>query len=93
MRFCCHQPQREHNRHQDEARRGEAQTAQTVAVDHPPADIADELMLLQDRVPPFDPQLAVKLIEEQLGARISEVFSRFDNPVSARCKQFMSSNR
>ena len=43
-----------------------------------PADIADELMLLQDRVPPFDPQLAVKLIEEQLGARISEVFSRFD---------------
>ena len=43
-----------------------------------PADIADELMLLQDRVPPFDPQLAVKLIEEQLGAKISEVFSRFD---------------
>ncbi|RMQ46549.1 putative protein kinase UbiB [Pseudomonas cichorii] len=43
-----------------------------------PEDIADELMLLQDRVPPFDQQLAVKLIEEQLGARISEVFSRFD---------------
>ena len=43
-----------------------------------PPDIADELMLLQDRVPPFDPQLAVKLIEEQLGATISEVFSRFD---------------
>ena len=43
-----------------------------------PPDIADELMLLQDRVPPFDPELAVKLIEEQLGAKISEVFSRFD---------------
>ena len=43
-----------------------------------PEDIADELMLLQDRVPPFDPQVAVKLIEEQLGATISEVFSRFD---------------
>lgn len=43
-----------------------------------PEDIADELMLLQDRVPPFDPQLAIKLIEEQLGAKISEVFSRFD---------------
>ena len=43
-----------------------------------PADIADELMRLQDRVPPFDPQVAVKLIEEQLGAKISEVFSRFD---------------
>ena len=43
-----------------------------------PEDIADELMLLQDRVPPFDPQLAIKLIEEQLGKKISEVFSRFD---------------
>lgn len=43
-----------------------------------PEDIADELMLLQDRVPPFDPQVAMKLIEEQLGAKISEVFSRFD---------------
>ncbi|MBX8486102.1 ubiquinone biosynthesis regulatory protein kinase UbiB [Pseudomonas cichorii] len=43
-----------------------------------PEDIADELMLLQDRVPPFDQQLAVNLIEEQLGAKISEVFSRFD---------------
>ncbi|MCK9696827.1 AarF/UbiB family protein [Pseudomonas syringae pv. syringae] len=43
-----------------------------------PEDIADELMLLQDRVPPFDQQLAIKLIEEQLGARICDVFSRFD---------------
>ncbi|MHC6227795.1 ubiquinone biosynthesis regulatory protein kinase UbiB [Pseudomonas sp. X10] len=43
-----------------------------------PTDIADELMLLQDRVPPFDPKQAVALIEEQLGAKVSEVFSRFD---------------
>ncbi|NWB97369.1 ubiquinone biosynthesis regulatory protein kinase UbiB [Pseudomonas gingeri] len=43
-----------------------------------PEDIADELMLLQDRVPPFDSQTAVKLIESQLGKSISEVFSRFD---------------
>ncbi|MEG5265267.1 ubiquinone biosynthesis regulatory protein kinase UbiB [Pseudomonas sp. JDS28PS106] len=43
-----------------------------------PEDIADELMLLQDRVPPFDEQVAVRLIEEQLGATINEVFSRFD---------------
>jgi ubiquinone biosynthesis protein len=42
-----------------------------------PEDIADELMLLQDRVPPFDSQLSA-LIEEQLGKKISEVFSRFD---------------
>lgn len=43
-----------------------------------PEDIADELMLLQDRVPPFDPQKSMQLIESQLGARISTVFSRFD---------------
>jgi ubiquinone biosynthesis protein len=43
-----------------------------------PEDIADELMRLQDRVPPFDSQLSVKLIEEQLGKKISDVFSRFD---------------
>jgi ubiquinone biosynthesis protein len=43
-----------------------------------PEDIADELMLLQDRVPPFDSQVSIKLIEEQLGKKISEVFSRFD---------------
>jgi ubiquinone biosynthesis protein len=43
-----------------------------------PEDIANELMLLQDRVPPFDEQVAVKLIEDQLGKSINEVFSRFD---------------
>lgn len=43
-----------------------------------PEDIANELMLLQDRVPPFDQNLAIKLIEEQLGAKICDVFSRFD---------------
>src|SRR5471032_2619353 len=43
-----------------------------------PEDIADELMKLQDRVPPFDSQVSIKLIEEQLGKKISEVFSRFD---------------
>uniref|UniRef100_UPI000F080EC1 AarF/UbiB family protein n=1 Tax=Pseudomonas viridiflava TaxID=33069 RepID=UPI000F080EC1 len=37
-----------------------------------------KLMLLQDRVPPFDQNLAIKLIEEQLGAKICDVFSRFD---------------
>lgn len=34
-----------------------------------PEDIADELMKLQDRVPPFDSQVSVKLIEEQLGKK------------------------
>ena len=43
-----------------------------------PNDIADELMLLQDRVPPFDPRQAVALIEAQLGAPVAQLFSRFD---------------
>jgi ubiquinone biosynthesis protein len=43
-----------------------------------PEDIADELMKLQDRVPPFESQKAIDLIESQLGAKISQVFSRFD---------------
>jgi ubiquinone biosynthesis protein len=43
-----------------------------------PEDIADELMLLQDRVPPFESEKAIALIESQLGAKISDVFSRFD---------------
>jgi ubiquinone biosynthesis protein len=43
-----------------------------------PEDIADELMRLQDRVPPFESQKAIDLIESQLGAKINQVFSRFD---------------
>lgn len=43
-----------------------------------PADIADELAHLQDKVPPFPPEQAVALIEQQLGARIEQVFSRFE---------------
>jgi len=44
-----------------------------------PPDIADELIWLQDRVPPFDPAQSVALIEQQLGAPVSEVFARFDS--------------
>ncbi|MFJ3482726.1 ubiquinone biosynthesis regulatory protein kinase UbiB [Pseudomonas sp. NPDC090202] len=43
-----------------------------------PEDIADELMKLQDRVPPFESEKAIAMIEAQLGAKISQVFSRFD---------------
>ncbi len=42
-----------------------------------PEDIADELALLQDRVPPFDPQLAMREIERGLGRRIDQVFAEF----------------
>ncbi|MES2817771.1 MAG: ubiquinone biosynthesis regulatory protein kinase UbiB [Pseudomonadota bacterium] len=44
-----------------------------------PEDLADELAKLQDRVPPFDPQQSQALIEQQLGARVGEVFARFDS--------------
>lgn len=43
-----------------------------------PDDIALELAKLQDRVPPFDGQLAKKIIEEALNARIEDVFIDFD---------------
>ncbi|MCY1276364.1 putative protein kinase UbiB [compost metagenome] len=43
-----------------------------------PPDIADELARLQDQVPPFAPAKAVARIEEQLGAKVGQVFARFD---------------
>src|SRR5690606_31747769 len=44
-----------------------------------PLDIAEELAMLQDRVPPFDSATAIALIEQQLGATVGELFARFDN--------------
>lgn len=43
-----------------------------------PPDLADELALLQDRVPPFDGQLARQQIELALGQKIEDVFTDFD---------------
>ncbi|MBV8208906.1 MAG: ubiquinone biosynthesis regulatory protein kinase UbiB [Burkholderiaceae bacterium] len=43
-----------------------------------PEDIADELARLQDRVPPFDSELAMREIERGLQRRIADVFSSFD---------------
>jgi ubiquinone biosynthesis protein len=49
-----------------------------------PEDFADELARLQDRVPPFDPGLAVQEIERGLGRPIAELFSTFDRePVAS----------
>ena len=44
-----------------------------------PLDVAEELAMLQDRVPPFDSATAISLIERQLGAPVNEVFARFDS--------------
>lgn len=43
-----------------------------------PADIADELALLQDQVAPFPNELARRIIEASLGAPIDTVFTQFD---------------
>ena len=43
-----------------------------------PADIADELTLLQDRVQPFDGEAARGIVEASLGRPLAEAFARFD---------------
>lgn len=49
-----------------------------------PPDIADELALLQDRVPPFDSELAIAQIRRSLGAHPDELFATFERvPVAS----------
>ncbi len=49
-----------------------------------PLDIADELALLQDRVPPFDSEVAVSLIEKALGRPLEQLFEQFERtPVAS----------
>ena len=43
-----------------------------------PADIADELAKLQDRVPPFPGELAVAEVERAFGKPVAQVFEKFD---------------
>jgi len=44
-----------------------------------PEDIADELVKLQDKVPPFCNDIARDIIEKELGMSISEAFAEFDS--------------
>ncbi len=49
-----------------------------------PPDIAEELALLQDRVPPFPSVVAVATIERAFGRRLDQVFREFDQtPVAS----------
>ena len=49
-----------------------------------PVDIADELALLQDRVPPFDSAIAVATIERAFRRPVDEIFTQFDRtPVAS----------
>ncbi|TFZ01453.1 ubiquinone biosynthesis regulatory protein kinase UbiB [Ramlibacter rhizophilus] len=49
-----------------------------------PHDVADELTLLQDRVPPFDPAIALATIERAFGRSVDVLFASFDRePVAS----------
>ncbi|MBX3655265.1 MAG: ubiquinone biosynthesis regulatory protein kinase UbiB [Ramlibacter sp.] len=49
-----------------------------------PADIADELARLQDRVPPFDSEVAIAIIERAFRRPVGEVFVSFERqPVAS----------
>ena len=43
-----------------------------------PPDLADELARLQDRVPPFDGEVAREVIEQSLKRPVEDMFSQFD---------------
>jgi ubiquinone biosynthesis protein len=42
-------------------------------------DIADELALLQDRVPPFSSEIAIATIERSFNKKLSDIFVSFDH--------------
>ena len=49
-----------------------------------PADIADELAKLQDRVPPFDGAIAIASIERTFGQPLADIFASFEpTPLAA----------
>ena len=49
-----------------------------------PEDVADELVKLQDRVPPFPGAQAMAMVEQAFGRPIAEVFAQFDvQPVAS----------
>ena len=48
-----------------------------------PADIADELSLLQDQVPPFSGAVARAIVEHELEALIDVLYARFDETALA----------
>ena len=48
-----------------------------------PVDICDELAKLQDNVPPFSREEAIKIIETSFGKKFDEIFVDFSEPMAA----------
>ncbi len=46
-------------------------------------DLSRQLKILQDRMPPFPRDIAIKSIERELEIRVDEVFSEFSEPIAA----------
>lgn len=46
-------------------------------------DLANQLRVLQDKLPPFDTALAKAAIAEELGRPVGEIFTAFSEPVAA----------
>ncbi len=46
-------------------------------------ELAAQLQLLQDKLPPFPTEQAIAIVEEELGHPIGEMFSAFSDPVAA----------
>ncbi len=47
------------------------------------ADLAAQLQVLQDQLPPFPREIARKMVEEDLGLPLDSLFSEFSEPIAA----------
>ncbi len=47
------------------------------------AELADDLSLLRDRLPPFEQSVAIATVESELGHPVEELFVEFSEPVAA----------
>ncbi|SOC06740.1 2-polyprenylphenol 6-hydroxylase [Rhodobacter maris] len=46
-------------------------------------ELANQLRMLQDRLPPFDQQVAKAVLAEEFGRPVDEIFTEFSEPVAA----------
>ncbi len=46
-------------------------------------ELAEQLQVLQDKLPPFPVEVARKTVEDELGRPVAEVFSAFSEPIAA----------